>query len=310
VAVGFETIPLAANGSMAKRIIFTAIGSLLLALPLLFWLGRTAPNPRQDPIQTLNQYLKFLYARDFREAYRFISSDDQRLKPLAHYIRERGAFTGFALDAARKLAGLIEIRPLSDRVEGAHHHFTVALKLPDANGIGKLLLDWDESKLNALSASERKNLFTALDRLTTANQLPMIEGEEKFVLVKEHAQWKVFLDWAAGAQIQFAAAPPPDGEITAEPLTKQTVARAGDLFTVAFRVKNPTAKEIVTRIAHRVEPKAAAQYLDLVECALLLPVRMGPGEVQTFRSTYVIRGDLPDGTKSVNVTYEFKTENQ
>jgi hypothetical protein len=52
-----------------------------------------------------------------------------------------------------------------------------------------------------------------------------------------------------------------------------------------------------------------AEYLDLVECALLLPVRLQPGEEQTYKSTYVVRGDLPDGTKTLDVTYEFKIEN-
>lgn len=295
---------------MFKKFILTSLSCLLLALPPLFWLNRIAANPRQDPVETLTQYLKFLYARDFRQAYRFISTDDQRLKLPNEYVRERGAFTGFALDVARKLASLIEIRPLSNRLEGAHNHFTVVLKLPDANGIAKLLLDWDETKLNALSVTERKNLLAAIDSLTGAKKLPMIEGEEKFVLVKEGSKWKVFLDWAGGAQVRFAAALPAGAAIAAEPLTKQTVARSGDLFTVGFKVTNPTAKEIVTRIVHRVEPKELAQYLDLVECALLLPVRVRPGEAQTYRSTYVIRGDLPDGIKALNVTYEFRIENQ
>ena len=295
---------------MLKKIILTSLSCLLLALPPLLWLMRNAATPRHDPVDQLTQYLKFLYARDLRQAYRFISADDQRLKTPNEYVRERGAFTGFALDVARRLSGLIEIRPLSNQFAGAQNRVTVAMKLPDANGIAKLLLDWDETKLNALSATERKNLLSTIDSLIGAKQLPMIEGEEKFVLVKEGSKWKVFLDWAGGAQVQFAATLQPGAGITAEPLTKQTVARSGDLFTVGFKVTNPTAKEIVTRIVHRVEPKELAQYLDLVECALLLPVRVRPGEAQTYRSTYVVRGDLPDGTKTVNVTYEFRIENQ
>ena len=295
---------------MLKKIILTSLSCLLLALPPLFWLMRNAATPRHDPVDQLTQYLKFLYARDLRQAYRFISTDDQRLKTPNEYVRERGAFSGFALDVARRLSDLIEIRPLSNQLAGAHNRVTVAMKLPDANGIAKLLLDWDETKLNALSVTERKNLLSTIDNLIGAKQLPMVEGEEKFVLVKEGSKWKVFLDWAAGAQVQFAATLPPGAALAAVPLTKQTVARSGDLFTVGFKVTNPTAKEIVTRIVHRVEPKELAQYLDLVECALLFPVRVRPGEAQTYRSTYVVRGDLPDGTKTVNVTYEFRIENQ
>jgi hypothetical protein len=39
-----------------------------------------------------------------------------------------------------------------------------------------------------------------------------------------------------------------------------------------------------------------------------LPVKILAREEQTFSSTYVVRGDIPDGTKRIDVTYEFKIE--
>jgi cytochrome c oxidase assembly protein Cox11 len=97
--------------------------------------------------------------------------------------------------------------------------------------------------------------------------------------------------------------------IFAEPVVKETVARASDVFTIGFKVKNRTNREIATRIVHRIEPKELAQYLELVQCALLLPVRLRPGEEQVYNSTYVVRGDLPEGTKRLDVIYEFKVDN-
>jgi len=110
-------------------------------------------------------------------------------------------------------------------------------------------------------------------------------------------------------QVKFGTTLPAGGGLFAQPTIKETIARSGDLFTIGFKVKNTGAGEVVTRIAHRVEPKEMAEYLDLVECALLLPVRLQPREEQIYKSTYVVRGDLPDGIKSLNVTYEFKVEN-
>jgi len=295
---------------MIKRFVLPIIANLLLALPPLFWLISAGQNTRHEALPVLTQYLKFLYARDFRQAYRFISAEDRRLKSANDYVRERQPFTGFALDVARKLAGLIEIRPLSAEPDGARSRVTVSMKLPDANGIARLLLDWDDKRLNALSSDERKNMLSTIDGLISANKLPMIEGQEQFILVKEGSTWKIFLDWAAGSQLQFATTPPTGGEIAAEPITKATVVRSGDPFTIGFKVKNRTAKEVVTRIVHRVEPQELTPYLDLVECALLLPVRMRPSEEQIFHSTYVVRGDLPEGTKSIHVTYDFQIENQ
>jgi hypothetical protein len=281
---------------------------VVLALPPLLWF-ETAGNGRDDkPVQVLNEYLKFLYARDFRRAYNFISAEDRRLKARDDYVRERGPFTGFALDAARKLSGLIEARPVAQQPEGTRNRVRLALKLPDANAVSGLLLDWNEQRLNSLPAPQQRKILSTIDALSRENKLPMIEGEEEFLLVRENSRWKVFLDWAAGVKVNFATTLPADASLAAQPITKETVTRSGDLFTIGFRVKNRGPGEIVTRIVHRVEPKEMAPYLDLVECALLLPVRLRPGEEQVFNSTYVVRGDLPDGTKALGVTYEFQVE--
>ena len=68
----------------------------------------------------------------------------------------------------------------------------------------------------------------------------------------------------------------------------------------------PDAKAALLR--HLATIRGSEQYLELVECALLLPVRIRPREAQTYRSTYLIRSDLPAETKTVNVLYEFNIE--
>ena len=289
-----------------KRILLALFTGAILVSPLVFWLSHHNKTG-DDSMPVLTKYLKLLYARDLRQAYRYISSVDQRLKKRDDYVRERGAFTGFTLEAARKLAEFIELRPLSQQSDDTQNRVKVAMRLPDANGVSSLLLDWDEQRLNSLPAPEQKKILAAIDDLARAKKLPLLEGEEQFVLVKEDSRWKVFLNWAAGVKVRFATHVPP-GAMTAEPITRNTVARSGDVFTIGFKVKNTTRNEIRTRIIHNVEPKELAQYLTLVECALLLPVRLRPGEEQTYSSTYSVRGDLPDGAKALTVVYEFKIE--
>lgn len=290
-----------------KQSVLLVLTVTILALPILFWIVK-APS-RGEPVEVVTKYLKLLYARDFRRAYEFISAADRQLKTRNVYVRERGPFEGFPQEVARKLAGFIEIRPVRQRIDEAENHLRLALRLPDANALSDLVLEWDENRLKALPRSEQKRILATLDSLARAEKLPMIEGEEDFILVREGSQWKVFLDWAAGVQVKFDTTLPADGRLAAQPTIKETIARSGDQFTIGFKVKNTSDGEVVTRIAHRVEPKEMAEYLDLVECALLLPVRLQPGEEQIYKSTYVVRGDLPDGTKSLNVTYEFKVEN-
>lgn len=291
-----------------KNFLLALSTAILLALPLLFAINSLGERAAEAPVQVLSRYLNFLYARDFHQAYRFISTEDQQLKRQDVYVRERGPFSGFTQEAARKLAELIDLHPVAEQWDGEFNRVRVAMRLPDAGAIAPLLLDWDETKLNALSMPERKKILASIDKLAEDNKLPMIEGEQEFVMVKEGIRWKVFLNWAAGVRIEFATLLPPDELIAAEPIGKSTVARAGDVFTIGFKVKNLASEEIRTRIAHRVEPKELAEYLDLVECALLLPVRLGPGEEQIYHSTYLVRGDLPDGVESLNVTYDFRIE--
>ena len=295
---------------MIKKILITSCACLLLVIPPIIWFSTAPQKSIQEPVRVLSQYLKILYARDYRQAYGFISSADRQLKTRDEYVREHGPFSGFALEVARKLAGAIEIKPISSLPDGTKERVKVSMKLPDANRVAPMLLDWDEKRLNRLPPTEQRRIIAGLDGLIRARKLPMIEGDDEFTLVKEGTRWKIFVDWAAGARVQFDALLPSGNEIAAEPLTKETVARSGDVFTVGFKVTNRASKEIVTRIAHRIEPKELAPYLDLVECALLLPVHIGPGEVQTYNSTYMVRGDLPDGAKAIKVTYEFKIENK
>jgi hypothetical protein len=290
-----------------RESVLSAAAVAILALPIVLWIATT--RNQSEPVEVLRKYLTVLYARDFRQAYKFISAADRRLKTRNDYVRERGPFDGFAHEVARKLSGFIEIRSVSQQLDGTKNRVRLALKLPDANALSDLLLDWEEDRLNSLTWPEQKKILSRLDALAREDRLPTIDGEEEFVLVWEGSQWKVFLDWAAGVQVKFDTVLPVSSALAAIPTVKETIVRSGDLFIIGFRVKNNGTGEIVTRIAHHVEPKELAEYLDLVECALLLPVRLQPGEEQTYNSTYVVRDDLPDDAKTLDVTYEFKVEN-
>jgi hypothetical protein len=184
----------------------------------------------------------------------------------------------------------------------------LGFKVPDMNSLAPLLLDWDEERLDALSANEQRKLIAAIDDLRRRGELKLIEGQEEFTLVREDSSWRLAFDWSSGVRIVFGAVVPQGKVIEAKPTIRETVIQPEELFTVQYRVKNITDRELFTRISHHVEPAALAPHLDLVECALLLPVSIAPGEEQTYSSTYVVRPDLPDGTKRLNVTYEFKLE--
>jgi hypothetical protein len=292
-----------------SNLIWSVVAAAILILPPIVLFSAPSRGGDSGQARTINAYLKSAYAHDFRKAYRLIAARDRLVKTEEFYTREKGPFSGFALTVAAKLSELIEIRPVSSVQEDATTKVKFNIKLPDADSLSSLLFDWDQDKLNALPDLKQKEILAAIDDLRRAGKLKVIDGEEELTLVKESGVWRVLLDWAAGLSVRYDAAVPPSDILEATPLNRETVVRANELFTIVYRVKNISDQTIATRIVHRVEPQDLRQYLDLVECGLLLPVRLKPGEGREFSSTYMVRSDLPDGSKQLKVTYDFKIEN-
>jgi Cytochrome c oxidase assembly protein CtaG/Cox11 len=292
---------------------FGLAAAFILILPAAFLYSKNnSPqhSVQAEPFNTVEAYLKNSYARDFKKAYRYISLGDRQLKSERVYVREKGSFNGFPLAVTRKLSEFIELRPLeASREQDGQMRVKVEAKYPDANSLSAILLDWDEERLNALPSSMQRDILSTLDQMNRAGEIKTIEGEEEFTLVKEGTSWRVYLDWAAGIRVSYDAVVPPTESIEAVPVNKTTTIRPSELFTIAYRVKNRTAQTISTRITHRIEPDELSEHLDIIDCALLLPVELRPGEESEFSTTYMVRGDLPEGIKEFNVTYDFQVTN-
>lgn len=290
-----------------KKLLLIAGALLVLSSPL-YLLMHESRSAAPEPVLVLSRYLKASYARDYKQAYRFISAKDQQLKPEAVYVRERGAFSGFTLVAARKLADAISIVPANITPAGDRTKIRVALKLPDADSLSSLLNDWDEEKLNALSVEEQRKILAAIDRLNRSGTMKMIEGEEEFALIKEDDAWRLALDWDAALRVSLGAVVPANGAIQAEPVPRETVVKSSEPFRVSYKVSNRSNKALRTRIIHKVEPQELTQYLDIIECALLLPTLVDAGQQAEYSTTYLVRGDLPESARKFNITYEFKID--
>jgi hypothetical protein len=287
---------------------FSLVAALILIVPATYlYLNSMQPSGQVAPYNTVNAYLKNAYARDFKKAYRYISLRDRQIKSERVYVREKGSFSGFPLAVTSKLAEFIEVRPLEAvREQDDQTRVKIEVKYPDANSLSAILLDWDEEQLNALSSSAQRNILSTLDEMNRAGQIQTIEGEEEFTLVKEGASWRVYLNWATGVRVSYDAVVPASKAIAAVPVNKSTTIRPNELFTIAYRVTNTTAQPISTRISHRIEPNELRHHLDIIDCALLLPVELPPGQESEFSTTYMVRGDLPESVKELNVTYDFQ----
>ena len=276
------------------------VGAMAL---VIYFVEFAKADERQEMTAVLERYVKALYGRDFRAAYEQISSADRRLKDVHSYSRERGEFRDFTLEAARVVAQSVEVSLLDQRIEHDRAAVKVKASVPDALKLNSLLLDWDSERLERLAATERKTLLDTIDRQRREKRIAMVDGEETFNLIKETGGWKVFLNWAAGVKLTFQPVIPAAAPVTIQITQSEVASRPGQVFRVAMKIKNTGKQILLTRIGHLVEPQELRDYLDLVDCGFILPLRLQPGKEEEFVTTYLLRGTLPDQVRQLSVTY-------
>ena len=267
------------------------------------------PGDPREPASVTRAYLRAVYARDFAEAYGYVSAEDRRVKDLNRYLRQRGPFNGFALEAARALATLVDIETTQTQIAGNRVLLTARYKAPDPEKLAALMLGWNGYRLNALSAGERNQIIEAIESKKRDGSMAMIAGEEKLTLMKENDEWRIFFNWAAGVTIPFrtiVAEPAAAATLDVSLSRKQVISQPGEVFEVHLKLSNRSTEPIVTRIGHHIEPRELADYLEIVQCGFLLPVKLQPGTEQEFSATYLLRGSLPEGVHQLNLTYDFR----
>ncbi len=254
----------------------------------------------------MQSYLRATYARDFADAYRFISSTDHKVRDLNKYLQQRGPFNGFTLAVSRKLSEMVEVKTVRRQEITDRVNLSIRYRVPDSKKLAPLLLNWDPYRLNSLSAADKEQLLASIDKKKVDGSLAMSEGEENFELLKEGNDWRIFLNWAAGIKIplRLDLSKTPDLDVTLS--QREVVLQQGELFEVILKITNRTEQPITARIGHLVEPDAIADYLDFVQCGFLLPVTVAPATAQEFSGTYMLRGSLPEGVRQLNLTYDFR----
>jgi hypothetical protein len=288
------------KSTMARHVL-----SLLLLAGLATACARSA-----GPEAVALDYSRALYARDATAIYRLLAAADQRLKDEATFRRETDSPSGFALELSRRLGSLVTAEVADARVTGDQASVRLKLRLPDANApaVTALAQDWDERRLNALPESERQRVLAEVAALERSGRLPRIEGEETFTLRQEGGTWRVFVNWAASLAVQLAATVPPELPVEATFLPPETRVAPGQAFRVTLRLTNRSPREVGLRIGHHTSPERAAEALALVQCPLLLPVRLKPNEAREFVSEYVTLPSFPPDVSGVQVTYALMAE--
>ena len=145
----------------------------------------------------------------------------------------------------------------------------------------------------------------ALDELHRARRLPMLEGEERFELVRDVEGWRIFLNWAGGVRVRFRATAGETIPFDVHVTPAETILSPGERVRVTVRARNRSVREVTARVRHAVAPAAQADSLALLQCPLMLPVTLKPGEADEFASQYLLLPDAPADVRQYEVTYVF-----
>ena len=292
------------------RIALKPLAAILAAL-LLFALpaAASAAFAAQPPEETLEAYLRAIYARDFATAYELIAQADRELKTKRDYVKENGAFSGAALNLTTLLAEFIRFEYSSINIKG-QDDATVTFRaiVPDTHdsALRTLLLGFDQQGLKALPAGERAARGRQLRQLATADQLPLITGgEETWTLVREHGEWRVVLGWTAALEIHFDAQTMAGLPWSFAPLQPTLRAMPGETLQTYYRVKNLADTPVTGKARHVFVTPEHADYLDIIYCFCYLQQTLAPGEEKQFAVVFRPSYETPGTITDLYVRYEF-----
>ncbi|MBI4635648.1 MAG: cytochrome c oxidase assembly protein [Candidatus Rokubacteria bacterium] len=268
-------------------------------------LGGCARGPA--PAEVALEYGRAVYANDPARIYRLVSAEDRRARDEETFRRQQRPLSAPVLEIVGQLASFITATPVETKIDGARAIVRLSFKLPNANApeVKTILLDWDVARLDKLAEPERRRIRERLDELHRAGRLPMLEGEETLELVRDDSGWHVFLNWAGGVRLRFAATVPDATRLRVSVDPTQIMVAPGERVRVTVRATNLAQRDLTTKVAHRIEPGPDSRFLALLQCPLFVPATLAPGETKEFVSEYLLLRDVPGRVKQIEVTYEF-----
>ena len=171
------------------------IGTILFVVTS-FRLDAAMPDEREAILAVLQAYLAAVYARDYATAYQWISDADRRQKSLTHYEQENQPFKGASLVLAQRLARemVIQEAVVERQEDRAMVRTTLSLPHGNAEEVSRLLLA--PGGVEEAPAHEIEERMARLEALIASGQLPRLEVEDTWTLVRDPAGWRVLVGGA------------------------------------------------------------------------------------------------------------------
>jgi len=289
------------RGKIILTVLLTAasvLGAYLLLPP------RSTESNR--PLATVDGYLRANYARDFGQAYDYLSSADRQVRGRQNFVNGQGAYSGFTVEVARRLAGFMKVWLIEQKEISGRLIIKVGYRVPAPAELNDLLLNWDEDRLNALSMDKQKELLAELDARNQSAKLLNIEGQETVELVQEADAWKVYLDWSAGTRVLLRSQLADGNKLEIGFTTTEVMAKNDELFLVNVKIRNPGPRAVTFTVGHLLEPPEVANDLQLVECGLLTPTTLEAKQEKEFAMAYQLSAPAGQTHREIKLTYDFK----
>ena len=135
---------------------------------------------------------------------------------------------------------------------------------------------------------------------------PVLKAEgERWSMIKEDGEWRVFENWAEAVEVRFGAATFDDLPWEFEPVRKHVMAKHGETIQMAYRAKNLGDEEITAKARHIIGPDADAAHLDIIACFCFLEETLAPGEEKELGLVFRVDFEAPEDVTAFTVKYEF-----
>lgn len=282
------------------RIVFLAGAALLLG-GLIYFLVQSARFA--DPQVVVQEYISRVYARDYGRVYPLISGVDREYKSLEEYLRENSPFSGFRLEAGRKLAAYIEFKEIEVDVQGNRAVVTVDFIVPDGNAAAvRQILFADE---NGLTPAERRDLLAELARLHQHEEIPTFAGEQSFDLVRENLVWRIRENWAEAVRVHLSGEVKNGLPWEFEAVQEVVLAKPGETVRAVYRAKNLSEQAVTAKALHIVQPEEHHDLLETIQCFCLIQQTLRPGEEIEMPVLFRVSWDAPPEVTDFYVQYAF-----
>jgi hypothetical protein len=176
------------------RILIVGIVTLTVAS---LHIGAATANEKQAMLTVLQDYLAAVYARDYATAYQWLSETDQRSQSLAQYEQDNQPFKGASLILAQRLARELVLQQAIVEHQGDRATVRTTLSLPagNAEAISRLLLA--PGGFEEAPQDELEERMAKLEALIASSQLPRLEAEDTWALVREPTGWRILSEGEA-----------------------------------------------------------------------------------------------------------------